>query len=118
MLNSYYIELRTGSDYSTDAYDAAAGRLSQLAVTILSDPTTISSLTKDAPRDSCRSEVEITLEQGPVGRELVAKALVDVTSGGKVAFDKGKLTKLIKANAAADEWPHMKVIKKAVPREV
>lgn len=111
MLSTYYIELRTGTDYTVSSYNEAAGRLGNLLVTILSDPITLDTLLP--PYQSCKSEVEISLEGDP--RELVGKAVVDVVADKKAGFDKAKLTKLVKAAAEAEEWPRLKVLKKAVP---
>ena len=55
--------------------------------------TRISLGSKFAPE----SEVEVILEGYP--RELVAKAVVDVTAESKVRFDKGKFTTAVKAGA-------------------
>lgn len=115
MLSSYFIEVHTQQDYPSSEYDAAAGRLTQMVTSILADKTAIAQLTHDAPRDTCHSDLEVGLEDTPTGRQLIAKAVVDVVAKDQVKFDKAKLTKLIKATAASDEWKNMKVFKKAVP---
>lgn len=115
MLSSYFIELRTNTDYALADYDAAAGRLVHMLVSILSDPTSVSALTHDAARETCHSEVEAMLDPGPDGRELVARVVVDVVAEGPVKFDKAKWTKLVKARPEADEWKRMKINKRQVP---
>ena len=77
---------------------------------LLASEETISALTHNATRDSHHSEVEVGLESGTHGRELVAKAVVDITAPEKINFDKAQLTKLVKN----EEWPKLKVVKKAV----
>ena len=116
MLSSYFIELHTGTDYEQDEYDAAAGRLCAMLVSIVSDAPTMSALTYNATRTSCHTEVEISLEPIDAGRELVAKAVVDITGDELIKLDKSKLTKLLKAHRHFDEWKKMKVLKKQVPQ--
>ena len=116
MLSSYFLELHTGTDYTVDDYDAAAGRLTQMCVSILCNSESIQSLTHDADRESCHSEIEVGLETMPDGgRELVAKTVVDIVAPTSVKFDKSKLTKLLKARPEFDEWKAMKIYKKMVP---
>ena len=114
MLSSYFVELRTGCDYTLDTYDAAAGRLLHMVTSLLADSKNIASLTHDAIRDSCHSEVEVMLEEGEK-RELVAKVVVDITADEHVKFDKSKWTKMIKARPESDEWKKMKINKRMVP---
>ena len=116
MLSSFFLEIRTGVDYPPADYDAAAGRLAHMMVTVLSDAQTLNTLTHDAPRDACRTELEVSLEPCLAGRELVGKAVVDLHAPEKVGLDKSKLSKLLKARPEADEWPKMKIAKKAVPQ--
>lgn len=117
MLSSYFLELRTGTDYTLADYDEAAGRLTQMCVALLSDTQSIKSLTHDATRESCHSEVEVGLESTADGsRELVAKAVVDIVAPQSVKFDKSKFTKLLKARPEFDEWKAMKIYKKMVPQ--
>lgn len=116
MLSSYFIELRTGTDYAEDAYDAAAGRLVHMCVALLSDQQSVRSLTHDAERESCHSQIEVGLEPAFDGsRELVAKAVVDIVAPQSVKFDKSKFTKLLKARPESDEWKSMKIFKRMVP---
>ena len=115
MLSSYFIELQTGTDYTPADYDAAAGRLVTMCVALLSDQQNVMSLTHDAERESCHSEVEVGLETTANGRQLVAKAVVDVLADQPVKFDKSKFTKLLKARPEADEWKSMKIFKRQVP---
>lgn len=115
MLSSYFIELRTNADYDKETYDTAAGRLAGLLVKILSSSTHINDLTHDTPRETCASEVEISLELSGLVRELVGRAVVDIHAPDRVGFDKALLSKLIKADPVAAEWPKMKIMKKAVP---
>ena len=116
MLSSYYLEVHTGTDYGRDTYDAAAGRLVGMCVTILSSADHMNALTHDAERESCHSEVEVNLETTPEGRELVAKVVVDIVAPQPVKLDKAKLTKLFKAHPVSDEWKGMKVYKKMIPQ--
>ena len=109
MLSSYFIELRTGVDYAADTYEPAATRLAQLLVS-LADPPTLDTLTHDKPRDDYSLEVECSMES----EELVCKAVLDITAPEKVALDKSKLSKLLKARPEAEEWPKLKVLKKNV----
>ena len=115
MLSSYFIELRTNADYTKDTYDAAAGRLAGLLVNVLSSTTNINDLTHDSPRETCASEIEVCLEPSGLDRELVGRAVVDIHAPEKVGFDKSLLSKLIKADSTAAEWPKLKIMKKAVP---
>lgn len=117
MLNSYFVEIRTGTNYGPDTYDAAAGRLMHMCVSILGDGAAIRSLTHDAEREHCHSEVEVGIEpSADGGHELVAKAVVDIVAPGPVKLDKSKLTKLLKASPESDEWKNFKVYKKNVPQ--
>tara|TARA_B100000579_G_scaffold326312_2_gene276170 strand:- start:504 stop:863 length:360 start_codon:yes stop_codon:yes gene_type:complete len=117
MLSSYFLELRTNTDYDGETYDSAAGRLMQMCTAILSSSQNAQSLTHDAPLDSCHSEVEVSLDPSPDGgRELVAKVVVDIVAPDVVKFDKGKLTKLIKARPEFDEWKAMKIYKSKAPQ--
>ncbi|MAH41496.1 MAG: hypothetical protein CMO41_04535 [Verrucomicrobiales bacterium] len=117
MLSSYYIELRTGVDYDRDTYDAAAGRMTFMCAAILSDRQALASLTHNAQREDCHSEIEVGLDVAQDGsRELVAKAIVDIVAPQAVKFDKSKLTKLLKARPECDEWKAMKIYKKMVPQ--
>ena len=109
MLSTYYVEVHTGTDYGADEYDAAAGRLAAVVVSVLSDTKLVNALTHEAPRQSCTSSVEICMEGEE--RELVAKAVVDVTAEQAVKFDKALLSRLLKERT--DEWK-LKVTKKAV----
>lgn len=113
MISSYYVEVRTGEDYDTETYDAGAGRLGVMLTTLFADAEAVTQLTKE--HSSCKAELEIGLEQTAGGRELVAKAVVDVTAEDRVPFDKGKFTKMLKAHPESEEWPKMRVVKKQVP---
>ena len=117
MLNSYFVELHTGTNYTPDTYDGAAGRLVHMLVALLSNPEHVVALTHDANRESCHSEIEVGLEPNPTTgtRQLVAKTVVDIVADGPVKFDKSKFTKLIKARPEADEWKGMKIFKRMVP---
>lgn len=111
MLSSYFLELRTGENYTEPCYDEAAGSLMHMLANILSNAEHLSALTHNAPRESCHSEIEVMLEEG----ELVAKAVVDIHAQGPVKLDKSKFTKLVKARAEAEEWKNLKVHKRQVP---
>ena len=116
MLSSYFIELRTGTDYNQDAYDDAAGRMVHMCVALLSDAQSMQSLTHTVTKESCHSEVEVGLEPAADGgRELVAKAVIDIVAPTMVKFDKSKFTKLLKARPEFDEWKAMKIFKRMVP---
>lgn len=115
MLSSYFLELRTGQDYASDAYDAAAQRMVNMLVSLLSDSQTINALTHDATRESCHSDVEVMLEFNGTVRELVGKVVVDIRADAACKFDKSKWTKLVKARPEADEWKLLKISKRAVP---
>jgi len=81
MLSSYFLELRTGTDYTVNDYDAARARLdaSHKCASLSSPTPSPFSLTHDAHRESCHSEVEVGLESmADGGHELVAKAVVDI----------------------------------------
>jgi hypothetical protein len=110
-MSSYYVYVQTGEDYSPLDYDAAAGRLAGMFVTLFSDHEVISSLTGGTERTGCHTDVEVCLEGEP--RELCAKAVIDIQA--KCKFDKGYLSKMLKSHPVAEEWPNMKVAKKAVP---
>ena len=45
---------------------------------------------------------------------MIGKAVLDLTADDKVKLDKGKLTKVLKRLAETEEWPLMKINKKAV----
>ena len=109
MVSTYFIEVHTGTDYGPEEYDEAAGRLAGVLVSVLADKDHIDALTYKAPRDSCISSIEISMEGEE--RELVAKAVVDITSEKAVKFDKSLLSRLLKERT--DEWK-LKVTKKAV----
>jgi hypothetical protein len=111
MLSSYYLELRTGTSYDEDEYDAAAGRLISMLASVLSSDSHVSALTHAAPRESCHSEIEVSLDEN----ELIAKAVVDVVAQDAVKFDKAKFTKIIKAQAQTEEWKTLKIHKRQVP---
>tara|TARA_B100001250_G_C19815924_1_gene798382 strand:- start:6004 stop:6402 length:399 start_codon:yes stop_codon:yes gene_type:complete len=113
-LSSYLIHVYTGEDYDVDAYDKAAGRLLSLFTDLLSHRGNVETLTHHADIESCASEVEISMEPTPEGRELVGKAVIDISAQSKVKFDKAKLSKMIKAHSASGDWPHLKVAKNAV----
>ena len=114
LTSSYLIHVYTGTDYDPSQDDAAAGSILAMFTDLLSSRGTISTLTHHTNIDSCTSEVEISMEPTLDGRELVGKAVVDISARSKVKFDKAKLSKLIKAHPAADAWPHLKVSKNAV----
>ncbi len=115
MLSTYYLELRTGMDYTALEYDKAAGRLVNMITAILSNSEHITALVHTAERTSCNSEIEVMLDTAENGtRELVAKVVVDVEAEVAVRFDKGKWTKLLKARPESDEWPNPKIIKRQV----
>ena len=114
VLSSYLIHVYTGEDYDSDAYDKAAGQLLALFTDLLSQRGTIHTLTHHADLESCASEIEIGMEATPEGRELVGKAVIDISASSKVKFDKAKLSKMIKAHSAAEAWPQLKVAKNAV----
>lgn len=115
-LSSYYIALHTGQDYSASEYGTAAGQLIALLTTILSSRETIASLTEVSPT-TVTSEIEAILEPTANGRELVAKAVIDIVCPEKAKFNKAKFSALIKASPEASLWPAMKIAKKLVPVE-
>ena len=112
MISSYFVEVHTGTHYGPGEYDAAAGRLSNMLVSVLSDPAAIGTLTQDALRTNCHSEIEVGLEED----ELVAKTVIDLVGPGPIALAKAKFTQMLKARPEADEWKHMKVTKRMVPQ--
>tara|TARA_B100001250_G_C19214813_1_gene535230 strand:- start:95 stop:499 length:405 start_codon:yes stop_codon:yes gene_type:complete len=114
VLSSYLIHVYTGEDYDADAYDKATGQLLTLLTDLLSHRGTIHNLTHHADVESCASEIEICMEPTPEGRELVGKAVIDISAPSKVKFDKAKLSKMIKAHSASEAWPQLKVAKNAV----
>lgn len=115
MLSSYFLEVHTGNDYNSTDYDRAAGELQSLLVTLLSDPTTLNTLTHDAPRMSIKSSIETGLEDAGRGRELIAKVVLDVHAANPVKFDKGKWSKMLKARPEYDAWLKPRILKKQVP---
>ena len=116
-VSTYYVAVHTGTDYPLEAYDAAAGKLVAMLVDVLSDRTVIAQLTHDTPLQTTAVEVEVGLEEHEGGRELVGKAVMDIMAEEKVKLDKGRLSKIFKARSELQDWPAMKVLKKAVPRE-
>ena len=115
-ISSYWIEIRTGVDYSLEAYDEAAGQMVCLLSSILSNRDLISRLTNDDCITSMESEVEVSLAPSASGdRELVGKAVLDMFAPKKLKLDKPMLSKLVRAQKEADLWPNLKVLKKAVP---
>lgn len=111
MLSSYFIEINTGQDYARADYDQAAGRLAALLVSVLSDRETMDTLTHMAPRETCSSEIEISLEDS----QLLGRAVVDIVSSERVKLDKGALTKLFRNHEISKAWPGMRVAKRHVP---
>ena len=109
MLSTYFLEVSTGAAYGVEEYDAAAGRLVNALVEILSDTENINMLTGNAERASCHSEVEVNLSNG----ELAAKVVVDIAAEAPVKFDKAKWTKMLKTTAY--EWKKIKTNKRQVP---
>ena len=111
MLSSYFIELRTNTQITVEDYDAAAGKLSNLLVSVLADTPSMNALTSDTLRDSCHSEIEIGLEEG----ELVAKVVVEISGPNPVPLAKAKLNHLLRARPEADDWKGFKLTKRQVP---
>ena len=111
MLSSYFLEVRTGAYYDAAAYQEAANRLAVCTSAILNDTPSLNTLTHSAPRTECTSEMEIMMDE----HELVMRALVDITAPDRVTFDKGKFSKMVRSKLEIDEWPKLKVSKKAVP---
>ena len=112
--SAYYIAVHTGVDYNEDTYDAAAGRLVAMLTGLLADHETLATLT-GTEEFKAHTEMEVSLEDSVECRELVASAVVDLTAETKLKLDKAKLTKMIKARPQAEEWPAMKIAKKAAP---
>tara|TARA_Y100000768_G_scaffold383479_1_gene365711 strand:+ start:314 stop:661 length:348 start_codon:yes stop_codon:yes gene_type:complete len=111
-VTSYYIALHTGTDYSVDEYHAAAGRLMQLLVSLMSDKETLHSLTTPVPTHT-KCEIEVLLEPTASGRELVCRAVLDLHCE-KAKFDKARFSKLVRAHESALEWPDLKIAKRTV----
>ena len=115
---SYWIGVNTGVNYSVDEYNGAAAKLAGMLTSLMSDNKVLTQITHSAQITSALAEVEVSLETHENGlRELVGKAVLDITSPEKVQLDKGKLSKLIKAREEADLWPKMTITKKRVPNE-
>lgn len=114
---SYWIGINTGTDYKPGDYDDAAGTLVNLLASLLSDNKVITQITHAAHVDGAVADIEVGMEATPMGRELVCKAVLDVTAPERVQLDKAKLSKLIKSHPDAELWPHMSVTKKRVPRQ-
>mgnify|MGYP006180748047 CR=1 FL=1 len=112
-VSTYYVAVHTGVDYPPDAYDEAAGSMVSVLTTLFADATALSQLT-GAEFESASTEIEVSLEEGSEGRELVGKAVLDLMAIDKLKLDKGRLSKLIKSTAD-DRWPNMKIAKKLVP---
>ena len=112
--SAYYIAVHTGVDYNEDTYDAAAGRLVAMLTGLLADHETLTTLT-GTEEFTAHTEMEVSLEDSVECRALVASAVVDLTAETKLKLDKAKLTKMIKARPQAEEWPAMKIAKKAAP---
>tara|TARA_B110000046_G_scaffold138951_1_gene145331 strand:+ start:143 stop:577 length:435 start_codon:yes stop_codon:yes gene_type:complete len=111
---SYYVSVNTGVDYEAEAYDTAAGTLINMLSTVFSSKDTLVHLTHDNTLLSATTEIEVSLQGTP--RELVGEAVLDITSVGKMSFDKARLSKLLKASTDASLWPAMKITKKVVPQ--
>tara|TARA_R110002072_G_scaffold288740_1_gene454992 strand:- start:3722 stop:4072 length:351 start_codon:yes stop_codon:yes gene_type:complete len=114
MLSTYLVAIHTGVDYDGGSYDAAAGRMLHVLTEALTKADSLAELTGNAALQGCHAEVEIGLEDAGAGRELIGKAVLDLTADDKVKLDKGKLTKVLKRLAETEEWPLMKINKKAV----
>ena len=114
MLSSYLIAVHAGVDYDGESYDAAAGRMLHVLTQVLTSADTLADLTGNGKLLGCHAEVEICLDDAGAGRELIGKAVVDLTGEEKVKLDKGKLTRALKACTEAEEWPLMKINKKVV----
>ena len=97
VVSTYYLSVHTGIDCTPDTYTQEAGKLTTLLADILNDTAQLAAFTHNATLATLESEVEVILEGEP--RELVAKAVVDVTAESKVRFDKGKFTTAVKAGA-------------------
>ena len=110
MISSYFLEMHTGVDYTVDEYDAAAGRLANMIVALLSDRSKTDAITHESAVESFHSEIEVMLEEG----ELLARVVVDITAETPVKFDKGKWTKFLKSRPEFDEWKKMKIHKRLV----
>lgn len=115
-LSSYYVALHTGQDYAEAEYEAAAGQLVALLTTILSSRKTLADLTDVSPT-GVTTEIEAALEPTLDGRELVAKAVIDILCPDKAKFNKAKFSALVKASPEASLWPAMKIAKKLVPAD-
>ena len=110
VVSTYYLSVHTGIDCTPDTYTQEAGKLTTLLADILNDTAQLAAFTHNATLATLESEVEVILEGEP--RELVAKAVVDVTAESKVRFDKGKFTTTVKAGA--DSAWSVRVYKKQV----
>jgi len=110
VLSTYYLSVHTGIDCTPDTYTQEAGKLTTLLADILNDTAQLAAFTHNATLESVQSEVEVSVEGDP--RELVAKAVVDVTAEAKVRFDKGKFTTAVKTGA--DSVWSVRVYKKQV----
>ena len=115
--SSFFLAMNTGTDCPLADYDADAGELMAIAVSILSNRESMESILTPNTFTTLKSEVEVALIPGGDTRELVCRALVDVDAPKSVKLDKGKLSRLWKGRELAQKWPEMKVSKRVVPAE-
>ena len=110
---SFYLALHTGTDYTSESYDEAAGVLLNLMCSILSDKDKLASLTSGAGYSKTKVEIEASLQDEDT-RELIVKAVIDFEGSDKLKFDKSKFTKMVRGHADYERWPQLKIFKKAV----
>lgn len=122
--SAYYVALHTLTDYDMHEYDAAAGALLDVLVSILSSKETLGSLLH-GEFITAKSEIEASLDPPserplppPNHRELVARAVIEVTATTPVKFDKQRFSKIVKAHKYAHVWPELKILKRIAPVEL
>ena len=106
---SFFVSLSTPQTFDAAEYREQASLMANVFISIFADPEKMRVLTKKVPLTCCHTEVEVSQQDGLIGR-----AVVDLESDVRVGLDKTKLSQMLKSSAA---WPEMKVEKRLVPVE-
>ena len=107
-MSTYYLAIHTQTDYDAEAYPDVAGKLAALLTNLLANKERITSFCGESV--DAYIEVEVAIEPCGGGRELVGKAVLELSTEAK--FDKGKFSKCVKASPLAELWPDMKIAKR------
>lgn len=96
-VRAYFVTLETRDSFDADAYTRVAGQLTNAFQASLGNMDTFRSVTHCADAADARVEIEVSqADASNPSSPVVARAIVQAHTAGKMAFDKSMFTSIVR----------------------